>query len=108
MRPAQVLRQIELLRIDTVEYEHVLGLRLNVWTSIVLFCLAAVYFVIVGRKRPGREVEVYTEKRLARDRAAAEDAPGDALTPADTPASGPVLEATPEPDPVERGPEAGT
>ena len=56
---------IEMLRIDTVEYEHVLGLRLNVWTSIVLFCLAAVYFVVVGRRRPGRETEVYTEERLA-------------------------------------------
>ena len=32
---------IETLRIDTVEYNHVLGLRLNVWTSIVLFVLAA-------------------------------------------------------------------
>jgi prolipoprotein diacylglyceryl transferase len=61
---------IEMLRIDDVEYQHVLGLRLNVWTSIVLFCLAATYFVVVGRKRPGRETEVYTEKRLAADRAA--------------------------------------
>ena len=93
---------IEMLRIDTVEYEHVLGLRLNVWTSIVLFCLAAVYFVVVGRKRPGREVEVYTEKRLARDRAAAEDAPGDALTSCRDPGLGPGAEPTPEPDPVER------
>jgi prolipoprotein diacylglyceryl transferase len=67
---------IEMLRIDDVEYQHVLGLRLNVWTSIVLFCLAAAYFVVVGRKRPGRETEVYTEKRLAADRAAAEAAEG--------------------------------
>ena len=43
---------IEMLRIDTVEYQHVLGLRLNVWTSIVLFVLAAVYFVVVGRTQP--------------------------------------------------------
>jgi prolipoprotein diacylglyceryltransferase len=62
---------IEMLRIDDVEYQHVLGLRLNVWTSIVLFCLAATYFVVVGHKRPGRETVVYTEKRLAADRAAA-------------------------------------
>ena len=41
---------IETLRIDTVEYNHVLGLRLNVWTSIVLFVLAAIYFVVVGRR----------------------------------------------------------
>src|SRR3954453_20110445 len=45
---------IEYLRIDTAH--HFLGLRLNLWTSIVLFVLAAAYFVIVGRLRPGREV----------------------------------------------------
>jgi prolipoprotein diacylglyceryl transferase len=63
---------IEMLRIDDVEYQHVLGLRLNVWTSIVLFVLASIYFVVVGRTHPGRETEVYTEARLAHDRAAAE------------------------------------
>ena len=62
---------IETLRIDNVEYQHVLGLRLNVWTSIVLFVLAAVYFVVVGRRRTGRETEVYTEERLAAESAAA-------------------------------------
>jgi prolipoprotein diacylglyceryl transferase len=81
---------IETLRIDTVEYEHVLGLRLNVWTSIVLFCLSAAYFVVVGRRRPGREPEVYTEKRLARDRAAAG---GDgSLVSADAPSSGTIFD----------------
>ncbi len=44
---------IETLRIDNVEYQHVLGLRLNVWTSIVLFILATIYFVVVGRRHPG-------------------------------------------------------
>ncbi len=72
---------IEMLRIDDVEYQHVLGLRLNVWTSIVLFVLAAVYFVIVGRRHPGREEQVYDERRLAADRAAAaEIAVGDDST----------------------------
>ena len=100
---------IEMLRIDNVEYQHVLGLRLNVWTSIVLFCLAAMYFVVVGRTRPGREAEVYTEKRLAATAPAAEDAPADALTPADTPASAPGARSRRlSPIPVERGPDAGT
>jgi hypothetical protein len=58
-----------MLRIDDVEYQHVLGLRLNVWTSIVLFVLAAVYFVLVGRRHPDRETVVYTEQRLAAERA---------------------------------------
>jgi prolipoprotein diacylglyceryl transferase len=47
---------IEYLRIDTVN--HLFGLRLNVWTSILLFALALAYFVIVGRRHPGRETEV--------------------------------------------------
>jgi prolipoprotein diacylglyceryl transferase len=39
---------IEYLRIDTVN--HVLGLRLNVWTSVIVFAAAATYFVITGRR----------------------------------------------------------
>jgi len=52
---------IEYLRIDTVEADDVFGLRLNVWTSIVLFALSAAYFVVVGRRRPGREESVWRE-----------------------------------------------
>jgi prolipoprotein diacylglyceryl transferase len=47
---------IEYLRIDTAN--HIFGVRLNVWTSVVLFVAAAVYFVVVGRRTPGRELEV--------------------------------------------------
>jgi prolipoprotein diacylglyceryl transferase len=99
---------IEMLRIDDVEYQHVLGLRLNVWTSIVLFVLAAVYFVVVGRRRPGRETEVYTERRLAADRALVvesgeESAGGDTadatVLSADAQADDTAAPAT-EPDPV--------
>jgi prolipoprotein diacylglyceryl transferase len=50
---------IEALRIDPVEADDVLGLRLNVWTSIVLFVLAAAYFVVSARRHPGREDSVY-------------------------------------------------
>ncbi len=50
---------IEYLRIDTVEADDVFGLRLNVWTSIVLFVLATAYFVVMGRRRPGREESVW-------------------------------------------------
>jgi prolipoprotein diacylglyceryltransferase len=39
---------IEYLRIDTVN--HVLGLRLNVWTSVVVFAAAASYFVLATLK----------------------------------------------------------
>jgi len=50
---------IEMLRIDDVELKDVGGLRFNVWTSIVLFVAAAVYFVVSSRLRPGREEDVY-------------------------------------------------
>ena len=43
---------IEMLRIDDVQLDDVLGLRFNVWTSIVLFVLAAVYFVVSAPAPP--------------------------------------------------------
>ncbi|HET6562101.1 MAG TPA: prolipoprotein diacylglyceryl transferase [Marmoricola sp.] len=49
---------IEYLRIDPVEADDVFGLRLNVWTSIVLFTLAVGYFVWSSIRRPGREESV--------------------------------------------------
>jgi prolipoprotein diacylglyceryl transferase len=48
---------IETLRID--EANHILGLRLNVWTSILVGIGALAYLVISARLRPGRE-EVLT------------------------------------------------
>lgn len=44
---------IEYLRIDTVN--HVLGLRLNVWTSVIVFAAAAAYFILAGRRASTRE-----------------------------------------------------
>lgn len=44
---------IEYLRVD--EAHHILGMRLNNWTAIVVFVLAVVYFVLSAKKRPGRE-----------------------------------------------------
>jgi len=52
---------IEALRIDSVEANNVFGLRLNVWTSIVVFIAATTYFVVMGRLRPGREESVWRE-----------------------------------------------
>ncbi len=54
---------IEYLRIDPVQLDDVAGLRLNVWVSIVLFVLAAAFFVWQGRRHPGREETVYVEGR---------------------------------------------
>ncbi|MFF7212110.1 prolipoprotein diacylglyceryl transferase [Streptomyces sp. NPDC008238] len=44
---------IEYLRVD--DAHHVLGLRLNDWTSILVFLAAVAYFVVSARLRPGRE-----------------------------------------------------
>jgi len=52
---------IETLRIDDVQLDDVLGLRLNVWTSIILFVAAAAYFVVSSRRHPGREASVYRD-----------------------------------------------
>lgn len=52
---------IEYMRVD--DAHHILGLRLNDWTAMIVFLLAVTYFVISAKKRPGREeiVEPDTE-----------------------------------------------
>lgn len=49
----------EMLRIDDVQLENVLGLRWNVWTSIILFVGAVAYLVLT--RGEGREEDVYVE-----------------------------------------------
>ena len=44
---------IEYMRVD--EAHHILGLRLNVWTAVIVFVLAVTYIVISSKVRPGRE-----------------------------------------------------
>ncbi|SFK00176.1 prolipoprotein diacylglyceryl transferase [Cellulomonas sp. KH9] len=56
---------IELLRIDPAE--TVLGLRLNVWTSILLGLVALVAFVVVGRRHPGRDTTLLLTPPLRQD-----------------------------------------
>ena len=48
---------IEMLRIDPAE--QVLGLRLNVWTSILVLIGGIVAFVIQSRRHPAREDSIY-------------------------------------------------
>ncbi|WP_435769423.1 prolipoprotein diacylglyceryl transferase [Nocardioides sp. SYSU DS0651] len=64
---------IEYIRIDDVQLDDVLGLRFNVWTSIVLFVAAAVYFWWSRRHRPGREESVYVDGREPAEEAAPDD-----------------------------------
>ncbi|MEU4582408.1 prolipoprotein diacylglyceryl transferase [Kitasatospora aureofaciens] len=66
----------EWLRID--EAHVYFGLRLNDWTSIVVFIGAVAYLVIVGKKRPGREDPASIDPAAhAEAEAAGEKAAGD-------------------------------
>ena len=51
---------IEALRIDPAE--QVLGLRLNIWTSVLVGLGALVAFIVVGRRHPGRETTVELDR----------------------------------------------
>jgi len=54
---------IELLRIDSAN--TILGLRVNVWTSLLVGLGAAAYLVISQRMRPGRETPAQVDPRSA-------------------------------------------
>ncbi len=68
---------IELVRID--EANHILGLRVNVWTSLLVGLGALVAFVLVGRRHPGRDTTLLLAPPAPQDEAeldeGAEDAP---------------------------------
>ncbi|MEU1375670.1 prolipoprotein diacylglyceryl transferase [Streptomyces triculaminicus] len=78
----------EYLRVD--EAHHVLGLRLNGWTSILVFLAAVAYIVISAKRVPGRETVV--EPGAAEDAAAvdggAKDGKGSVKEPAKKPVKG--------------------
>ncbi|CAB4696785.1 MAG: prolipoprotein diacylglyceryl transferase [Actinobacteria bacterium] len=79
---------IEMLRIDTVELSDVGGLRFNVWTSIVLFVVAALCFALSAKLRPGREEVVYDDGRGPATDAAPEPVPGVAVEAEERPSGG--------------------
>jgi prolipoprotein diacylglyceryl transferase len=64
---------IENMRIDDVQLNNVLGLRFNVWTSIVLFVLATAFFLWSARHHPGREETVRTREPDTDDADLSED-----------------------------------
>ena len=70
------------MRVD--DAHHILGLRLNDWTSIVVFLVAVAYLVISAKKAPGREEVV--EPAAVDDGAAEADGPAEDDTEAEAPA----------------------
>ncbi|MEU8649152.1 prolipoprotein diacylglyceryl transferase [Streptomyces sp. NPDC048737] len=71
---------IEYMRVD--DAHHILGLRLNNWTALVVFLLAVAYLVISARKRPGREavVEPGADDPTGGEAASGSEADGEAAT----------------------------
>ena len=70
---------IEMVRIDPATI--VAGLRLNVWTSLLVGALALVAFLLAARRHPGREASVFV-------RPEAQDGTGEELVSSDDEASG--------------------
>jgi prolipoprotein diacylglyceryl transferase len=74
---------IEMLRIDEVQLDNVLGLRFNTWTSLVLFVLSTAYFAWATVRRPGRDEQLYDDEPVrdepVRDERVRDD-PGDATS----------------------------
>lgn len=63
---------IEMMRTDTAN--HILGLRVNVWTSILLFLGAMAYFVVAAKRGPREAPETLVSK----DAEPASDSPAEA------------------------------
>jgi len=62
---------IETLRID--EAEHVLGLRLNVWTSILVCLVSLAIFIVLSKRYPEREPSPWLPGHEPEDEDRAED-----------------------------------
>jgi hypothetical protein len=89
---------IEYMRVD--DAHHVLGLRLNDWTAMIVFLLAVLYLVLSAKKRPGLEAVVEpgapdgeTEADAATEEAG-EAGAGESAEPTDTAEA----EEAPEPE----------
>jgi prolipoprotein diacylglyceryl transferase len=99
---------IEYLRVD--DAHHILGLRLNDWTAIIVFAGAVVYFVLSARLRPGREEVVEPDLVAVPAGAAAASADESAEGPGSAesgPAEGAAAEgaepaAEPDPEPGDK------
>ncbi|MGO1591138.1 MAG: prolipoprotein diacylglyceryl transferase [Ancrocorticia sp.] len=78
---------IEMMRID--DAHHILGLRLNVWTSIILFCVALVALIVLRKRyeaHPERnDIWLSDEAREAYENSR-DSTPAEASEESDTPA----------------------
>ena len=72
---------IETMRTDTAN--HILGLRVNVWTSILLFLGTVAYLVVAGRRGPREAPETLVSKDAVPDSGSAGDSTGDGDSPSE-------------------------
>ncbi|MEU6450180.1 prolipoprotein diacylglyceryl transferase [Streptomyces sp. NPDC046979] len=92
---------IEYMRVD--DAHHILGLRLNNWTALLVFVLAVVYMVLSARSRPGREAVVEpgagpSDGAEGPEGSAGDDAKADADTTDDDAGSGATEDDARTPD----------
>ncbi|MFF4897444.1 prolipoprotein diacylglyceryl transferase [Streptomyces sp. NPDC001068] len=73
---------IEYMRVD--DAHHILGLRLNDWTALIVFLLAVLYMVLSAKKRPGREAVVEPGVSDGETEAGASDGDAGAGEPTET------------------------
>ncbi|WP_460603545.1 prolipoprotein diacylglyceryl transferase [Jatrophihabitans fulvus] len=73
---------IEMLRTDTAN--HILGVRLNVWTSIIVFALGLAWFVRHGGFRAEREPSPYVTKPIPRESSGSGEDAGEGDTSPDS------------------------
>ena len=85
---------IEGLRVDPAN--DILGLRLNEWTSIVVFLGAVTYIVVSARLRPGRETPEELEAHRTDPRPDGPDGPDGSDSPDGPDGSGPTTTTTDE------------
>ncbi|MEH0543725.1 prolipoprotein diacylglyceryl transferase [Streptomyces sp. B21-105] len=76
---------IENMRVD--DAHHILGLRLNVWTAIIVFLLAVAYIAISAKKRPGREAVAEPAAQTSGDAAGGASADGEEKSGAESSSS---------------------
>jgi prolipoprotein diacylglyceryl transferase len=100
---------IENMRVDTVN--HFLGLRLNVWTALILFVLAVAAFVLSAKRHPGQENIATGPAAGAPTNNPTTDSPSDqadALSDESAPADSPSDEASATDSPSDEAAAAGS
>ncbi|MEU8414027.1 prolipoprotein diacylglyceryl transferase [Amycolatopsis japonica] len=65
---------IEMMRTDTAN--HILGLRVNVWTALLMFVAAIAYFVLAAKRGPREAPETLWSKDVPREDADSASAEG--------------------------------